>query len=161
MTTQTLIKPVFEAISIIEEAREVAYAASLEPDTKIKSAAQDRVSGTASNDTQILGDIRDLSWVAEHDYCRADSRSWVLLDGDKSPLKKGYTLVVSLEKVTNPINLDFAQYTERVWKNLEQVTVCYDVVVQVRKNLLRRIASRDKSKTETVYGVTSLKNFWK
>jgi hypothetical protein len=161
MTTQTLIKPVLEAISIVEKAREVAYAASLEPDTKIKVTAQNRVKGTSSNDTTILGDIRDLSWVAEHDYCRADSRSWVLLDGDKSPLKKGYTLVVSLEKVTDPTSLDFAHYTERVWDGMEQVTVCYNVVVQVRKNLLRRIATRDKSKTEKVYGVTSLKNFWK
>ena len=160
MTTQTLIKPVVEAISIVEQAREVAYAASLEPDAKIKVVAQNRVSGTTS-DAQILGDIRDLSWVAEHDSRRADSRSWVLLDGDKSPLKKGYTLVVSLEKVANPTSLDFAQYTERVWSGMEQVTVCYNVVVQVRSNLLRRIAGRYRMKTETVYGVTSLKGYWK
>ena len=157
MTTQTLIRPMDEAISLIETARDVAHAASLQPDTKITLAAQNIISGVMGNQT-ICGDIRDLSWGAEHNWSMADSRSWILLDGDKSPLKKGYTLVVSLEDASSA---DFAQYSERKFKGMHLVDVHFNVVVMVRKNLIRRIFSSDKSKTRKIYDVTSLKSFWK
>ena len=96
-TTSTLVKPVDEAIEIVENQREIAHAVSLEASQEVKAVAQRRVSGY-SNEVIILGDISQMSWAPEHSYSLADERSWVLtFDGDK-PLKKGYELIVRLEE---------------------------------------------------------------
>jgi hypothetical protein len=157
----TLIKPVDEAIEIVEFTRAQAHAKTLEASQEVKAVAQRRVSGY-SNEVNILGDISQMTWTPEHTYSLADDRSWVLSFDGANPLKKGYQLVVALVECDG---WELDAVAEKRPVDFQITTVKYEVVVMVRKNLVRRIMKsikgRDFSRTRKVYDVTSLKGYWK
>jgi hypothetical protein len=156
----TLIKPVDEAIEVVEFARAQAHATSLEASQEVKAIAQRRVSGY-TGEVSIIGDISEMSWTPEHSYCYADDRSWKLTFNGDNPLKAGYSLIVRLEEAEG---WELDAVTERHPVDGLMTTVKYEVIVEVRKNRIRRIMNvrqRDFSRTRKVYDVTSLKGYWK